>query len=219
MTMIKNQQILKSMFCWIGSLAFIFSSPLSYAQEPVTVTSLAVHSAGNVQYTYQVSNHTSARNIYTISIGNRGDKSDDPATQANEQPELSVYPSGSYWEKQPDEGDSHDVSLRMGGTFTSPQGWNVHILEYEQTSWPGIETKFSVNWSRENRLDPGMLPSQTLQYGVTVPQRDQPYVNGHFTVRFTHSILGLHRHHHTYRHYSAHALCYIDPGYALAAEQ
>jgi hypothetical protein len=185
--MINNQSICKRAFCWMGALAIILASPLSYAQDPVTVTALAVHSAGSIQYTYQVSNHTSARNIYTLSIGNRGDKSDDPATQANEQPELSVYPTDSYWEKQPDEGDSHDVSLRMGGIFTSPYGWNAHILEYEQTRWPGIESKFSIGWNLDEsntKTFPVIYPSQTFRYSVTVPQRDPLYLNGHFTVGF-----------------------------------
>jgi len=157
----------------------------SHAQDTVTVRSLAVHDAGNIQYSYQVTNNTSARNISSVSIGNSG--ADDPKTQANEKPELLVYPVGSYWEKMDDEGDSRDVSLRVGGTFTSPQGWYAGILQYEETSWPGIEAKFSVNWNINRNLakiSPVIYPSQTFQFSVTVPQRDPSYLNGHFTVRF-----------------------------------
>ena len=185
--MIKNKTIFKPALGWMSTLAIIVASPLIYAQDLVTVKALAVHSAGNIQYSYEVSNRTSARKIYTVSIGNGGDNSDDPKTQANEQPELAVYPTGSYWEKQPDEGDSRDVSLRVGGTFNSPQGWAVDIEEYEQTKWPGIERKFSIGWNIDEKIIsnyPDIYPSQTFNFGVTVPQRDPPYLNGHFTVRF-----------------------------------
>lgn len=178
--------MLKPVLTGVSALAIIVS-PLSYAQDAVTVRALAVHSAGNIQYSYQVTNRTSARSITSLSIGNGGKNSDDPKTQANEQPELFVYPTGSYWEKQPDQGDSHDVSLRVGGTFTSPQGWTVDIEEYEQTRWPGVERKFSIGWRIDEKITsdfPLIYPSQTFQYGVTVPKRDQPYLNGHFTVGF-----------------------------------
>ena len=186
----KKIVIAKPAYLWVGVLAIIVHIPESYAHEPVTVRALAVHSAGNIQYSYQVTNRTSARSITSVSIGNGGDNSDNPKTQANEQPELSAYPVGSYWKKMPDQGDRHDVSLRRGGTFTSPQGWRPSILRYEETNWPGVESKFSVDWYIDESITqnfPVINPAQTFQYSVTVPQRDQPYLNGHFTVRFGYS--------------------------------
>ena len=67
--MIKNKTFFKRAPGWMSALALIVASPLSYAQDPVTVKALAVHSGSNIQYSYQVSNHTSARDIVTVNIG------------------------------------------------------------------------------------------------------------------------------------------------------
>jgi hypothetical protein len=189
--MIKNKTIFKRALSWMGTLAIIVASPLSYAQDPVTVRALAVHYAGNIQYSYQVSNQTRARSIVSVSIGNRGVQPPDPVYSTNAQPELSIYPAGSYWERQPDQGDSHNVTLRLGGTYTSPPGWTAEILEYEESG------NFSIDWDRNVQTDRGILPGQTFNFGVTVPLNDDPrsaytmsdpaYLNGHFTVGFTHS--------------------------------
>lgn len=189
--MIKNRTISKLVLGWMSSLAFIIASPLSHAQNPVTVTALAVHYAGNIQFSYQVSNHTSARSIVSVSIGNRGVQLADPVYSTNAQPELSIYPTGSYWERQPEQGDSRKESLRIGGTYANPPGWTGGILAYGETS------HFSVDWHRNVQTDRGILPGQTFNFGVTVPIHDDPrsaytmndpaYLHGHFTVGFSHS--------------------------------
>jgi len=190
--MIKNNTIFKRALGWVSALAIVTISPLCHAQDPVTVTALAVHSAGKIQYTYQVSNHTSARKIEAVSIGNSG--RDDPTTITNEQAELTIYPAGSYWQKMPDQGDRRNVTLRLGGTYTSPPGWHGGILEYEETG------NFSVDWNLDLagvKNFPVIYPGQTFNFGVTVPFNDDPrspysmsdlaYLTGHFTVGFDYS--------------------------------
>lgn len=158
----------------------------------MTVKVLAVHNAGNIQYTYQVSNHTSARNIVSVSVGNSG--RDDPTTITNEQAELEIYPAGSYWGEAKTTGDQRGESPRRGGVFISPPGWSGHILEYEETG------NFSVDWNLDlagSKNFPVIYPGQTFNFGVTVPFNDDPrspysmsdpaYLNGHFTVGFDYS--------------------------------
>jgi len=180
---------------------------LAQAQAPVTVKAYAVHAGENIQYHYQVTNQTRARKIHSVSIGNSGKQGDDPATKTNEQPELSIYPTGSYWGPPSEFGDDRGYSSRLGGTFTSPQGWDVSISGYGESSWPGISPKFSINWDWAVQTDPVMLPGQTYNFSVTVPRRsvtgrnpnieysrghvaklflmgDTAYLNGHFTVGF-----------------------------------
>lgn len=189
--MTKNISLLKPALQWMSTLAIIFSSSLSYAQDPVSVTALAVHYAGNIQYSYQVSNHTRARRIESVSIGNRGVQPPDSVNPVNAQPELSIYPTGSYWKRMPDQGDSRNVTLRLGGIFSSPPGWTGGILDYEETSY------FSVDWNLDDsntKTYPLILPGQTFNFGVTVPLNDDPrspysmsdpaYLAGHFTVGF-----------------------------------
>jgi hypothetical protein len=192
--MIKNKTIFKSVLSWVSALAIITASPLVHAQDSVTVTVLAVHTAGNIQYTYQVTNRTNARKIESVSIGNRGDQSPTPASSGNAQPELIIYPAGSYWQRMPDQGDSVNVTLRVGGTYTSPPGWTGGILDYEET------TKFSVDWNIDESITsnfPVIYPGQTFNFGVTVPFNNDPrspysmsdpaYLTGHFTVGFDYS--------------------------------
>lgn len=191
--MLKNRTIFKPVLGWMSALAIIIVSPLSYAQDPVTVKALAVHYAGNIQYSYQVSNQTRARSIVSVSIGNRGEQPPDPANPANAQPELNIYPVGSYWQRMPDQGDSRNQTLRLGGTYASPPGWSADILEYEESSY------FSVDWNivyngNGTENSPVIQPGQTFNFGVTVPFNDDPrspysmsdlaYLTGHFTVRF-----------------------------------
>lgn len=186
--MIKNKTIFKRVLSWMSTLAMITVSPLGYAQDPVTVKVLAVHYAGNMQYSYQVSNQTRARSIISVSIGNRGRQ---PADSVYPQPELYIYPTGSYWGEPIATGDQRGEVLRRGGDFTSPPGWTGGILEYAETDI------FSVDWNRNVQTDRGILPSQTFNFGVTVPLNDDSrsaytmsdpaYLNGHFTVRFSHS--------------------------------
>src|SRR3989338_9261518 len=135
--MIKNT-IFKRVLGWVGASAILVVSSLSHAQDPVTVQALAVHSAGNIQYSYRVSNHTSSRSIVSVSIGNRERQPDD-----SDHPELTVYPLGSYWERMPDQGDSQNVTLRLGGIYVSPPGWHGGISPYDET------TNFSVDWGIE----------------------------------------------------------------------
>ncbi|MGV8935243.1 MAG: hypothetical protein ACOH1I_11490 [Gallionellaceae bacterium] len=189
--MIKNRTILKSVLGWIGTLAIVSICPLSYAQKPVIVKALAVHYGGTIQYSYQVSNQTRARSIVSVSIGNRGEQTPDPVNPGNDQPELNIYPVGSYWQRMPDQGDSQNVTLRVGGTYASPPGWSADILGYEESSY------FSVDWDRQVQIDPGILPGQTLNFGVTIPtnydprsdytMNDPAYLTGHFTVGFDYS--------------------------------
>ena len=87
--MIKNHAIIKRTLRWVSTLAILVASPLSYAQDPVTVKALAVHSGSNIQYSYQVSNHTSARNIIRVNIGDSGEHAPDPVYSGNDKPELS----------------------------------------------------------------------------------------------------------------------------------
>lgn len=186
-----DKTIFRSALRWTGALAIIIASPLGYAQGPVTISALAVHYAGNIQYGYQVSNHTRARNIVSMSIGNRGVQPPNPVYAGNAQPELTIYPLGSYWGPPKPFGDNSGETPRLGGTFTSPPGWSGGILEYAET------TTFSVDWHRNVQSDPGILPGQTFTFGVTVPTHDDPrsaytmgdpaYLNGHFTVEFAHS--------------------------------
>ena len=189
--MIKNKTIFKHMLGWMSALAILIISPLGFAQEPVTVRVTAMRSADNIQYSYQVSNHTSSRNIVSVSIGGRGRQPDGSYPH----PDLTIYPLGSYWERMPDQGDSQNVTLRLGGIYVSPPGWHGGIMAYAET------TNFSVDWNLD--LDgvknfPVIYPGQTLNFGVTVPTLDgdhsaytmsdpaylTAYSNGHFTVRF-----------------------------------
>ncbi len=177
-------------FRWMGALAMIIASTLSYAQNPVTVKALAVHYGGNIQYSYQVSNQTRARTIVSVSIGNRGARPADPLNPANTQPELSIYPAGSYWGSPIASGDNRGETPRLGGTFTTPSGWNAGILEYQESG------NFSVDWglgdSKTNTY--AIQPGQTFNFGVAVPTHDDPrsaytmsdpaYLSGHFTVGF-----------------------------------
>ncbi|MHB9100630.1 MAG: hypothetical protein ACYC2E_03840 [Sulfuricella sp.] len=191
--MIKNKTIFKPVLNWMSALAIIIVSPLCHAQAPVTVKALAVHYGGNIQYSYQVSNHTKARSIVTVNIGDRGKQAPDPVYSANTRPELSVFPVGSYWGPPTTSGDQRGTSLRLEGLFTNPPGWTASILGYEET------TNFSVNWDNKTPFDLGILPGQTYNFSVTVPATntdplanystlgDLAYLNGHFTVRFAHS--------------------------------
>jgi hypothetical protein len=122
--MIKNKTIFKRAFGWLGALAIILASPMSYARDPVTVRALAIHSGANIQYSYQVINNTSARNIESVSIGNSGEHYPIPENSGNIQPELSVFPVGSYWGQPSGVGDQRYIEPRLGGVFTSPLGWN-----------------------------------------------------------------------------------------------
>lgn len=187
--MIINKTIFKPLLGWMY-ISAIFASPQSYAQDPVSVRALAVHSADNIKYNYQVSNRTSTRSIITLNIGDRGEQAPDPAIIANMQPELSVFPVGSYWGPPTTTGDQRGTSLRLGGVFTSPPGWTASILGYEET------TNFSVNWNDSAEFDQGILPGQTFNFSVTVPAAntqiianystlgDLAYLKGHFTVEF-----------------------------------
>jgi hypothetical protein len=189
--MIKNRTVFKPALGLMGAIAIIAASPLCYALDPVSVKSLAVHYGGNIQFSYQVSNQTQARGIISVSIGNRGEQPPDPVYPGNAQPELTIYPAGSYWQRMPDQGDSQNVTLRLGGTYTSPPGWIAEIMSYGETS------NFSVDWNRDlngTKISPAIQPGQTFNFGVTVPFNDDPrspysmsdlaYLIGHFTVRF-----------------------------------
>jgi hypothetical protein len=189
--MIKNITISKRMLNWISTLAIITVSPLGYAQGPVTVKALAVHYAGNIQYSYQVSNQTRARSIVSVSIGNRGVQPADPVYATNAQPELLIYPTGSYWGLPIAFGDNRGETPRLGGTYTSPPGWTGGILEYQESG------NFSVDWHLDDsntKTYPVIQPGQTLNFGVAVPTHDDPrsvytmsdpaYLSGHFTVGF-----------------------------------
>jgi hypothetical protein len=176
---------------WVGVLAMIIASPLVYAQYPVNVSVLAVHYGGNIQYSYGVSNHTQARSIVSVSIGNRGVQPPDPVYSGNAQPELNIYPLGSYWGPPIPFGDNRGETPRVGGTYTSPPGWSAGITEYGET------TNFSIDWHRDVQNDPGIPPGQTFNFGVTIPTQDDQrsaytisdpaYLTGHFTVRFAQS--------------------------------
>ena len=187
----ENRTIFKPVLGWMSVLAIIIVSPLCYAQDPVTVKALAVHYGGNIQFSYQVSNQTQARGIVSVSIGNRGEQPPDPVNPANAQPELTIYPTGSYWGPPIAHGDNRGETPRLGGTYTSPPGWHGGILEYGET------TNFSVDWNRDlngTKISPAIQPGQTFNFGVTVPFNDDPrspysmsdlaYLTGHFTVRF-----------------------------------
>jgi hypothetical protein len=188
--MLKDLTIIKQLLSWMSALAIFTVSPLCNAQNPVTVKALAVHYGVNIQYSYQVSNHTLARSIVTVHIGDGGEQAPNPAIIANMQPELSVFPVGSYWGPPTTSGDQLGTSLRLGGVFSSPAGWSASILGYEET------TNFSVNWDRVDPLDPGILPGQSYNFSVMVPATnseplskyfslgDLAYLNGHFTVGF-----------------------------------
>ena len=187
----ENRTIFKPVLGWMSVLAIIIVSPLCYALDPVSVKALAVHYAGNIQFSYQVSNQTQARGIVSVSIGNRGEQPPDPVNPANAQPELTIYPTGSYWGPPIAHGDNRGETPRLGGTYTSPPGWHGGILEYGET------TNFSVDWNRDlngTKISPAIQPGQTFNFGVTVPFNDDPrspysmsdlaYLIGHFTVRF-----------------------------------
>lgn len=186
--MIKNNTIFKRTFSWVSALTIISISSLCHAQDPVTVRALAVHSAGNIQYTYQVSNQASSRSIVSVSIGNRGSQ---PAGSMYFQPELTIYPAGSYWGPPIAFGDNRGETPRLGGIFTSPPGWHGGILEYGETM------NFSVDWNLDLngvKISPVIYPGQTFNFGVTAPFNNDPripysmsdpaYLNGHFTVGF-----------------------------------
>jgi hypothetical protein len=187
----ENKTIFRFIPHWLGAIAIIAASPLCYALDPVTVKSLAVHYGGNIQFSYQVGNQTQARGIIAVSIGNRGEQPPDPVNPANAQPELTIYPAGSFWQRMPDQGDSQNVTLRLGGIYTSPPGWSGDISNYEET------TNFSVDWNVDLngvKISPAILPGQTFGFSVTVPTHADPrspytmsdpaYLNGHFTVGF-----------------------------------
>lgn len=180
-------------FVLIGFVALV-TSPLSFAQPPVAVTVTAVHYGGNVQYTYQVTNLTRTRSIVSVSIGNAGIKGDNPTTITNEQPELNIYPAGSFWGEPIPVGDNRGETPRMGGQFMSPLGWRGEIQGYQESG------EFSLDWSLEDsntKIYPVIRAGQTYTFGVTVPLNDDSrspfsmsdpaYLNGHFTVGFDYS--------------------------------
>lgn len=189
--MINNKITPKHVLICASTLTIIIASHLSYAQAPVTVTAVAVHYGGNIQYTYRVTNHTKARSIVRVNIGDRGEQAPSPAIVANLQPELEAFPVNSYWGPPTESGDQRGTSLRLGGMFTSPTGWSATIQGYEETH------KSSVNWGRENQFVPGILPGQTYNFSVSLPARitepyyftmgDPAYLKGHFTVGFAHT--------------------------------
>lgn len=181
--MMKNKTVRTLML-----LSAPFLGSFAEAQTPVTIKAYGVHSGPNIRYHYQVTNRTLARNVISVSIGNRGEQGDDPATITNEQPELSVYPTGSYWGPPSEFGDHRGTEPRLGGLFTFPNGWGSGVLLYEETS------RFSVEWNiniEQNQsgvvFGPALLPGQTFNYSVTVPKQDLAYLNGHFTVGFDYS--------------------------------
>jgi len=180
-------------FVLIGLWALV-TSPLSAPQARVTVTATAVHYGGNIQYTYQVANHTRARSIVSVSIGNTGIKGDNPITITNEQPELTIFPAGSFWAEPIATGDNRGETPRMGGQFASPLGWRGEIQGYQESG------EFSLDWSLEDsntKSYPVIRAGQTFTFGVTVPLNndgrspfsmlDPAYLNGHFTVGFDYS--------------------------------
>lgn len=121
--MIKNQAIFKRALRWVSTLALFVASPLSHALDPVTVKALAVHSGSNIQYSYQVSNHTSARDIVTVNIGDSGEQAPNSVYDgANTQPELSVFPVGSYWGQASGVGDQRNMEPRLGGALPARRG-------------------------------------------------------------------------------------------------
>ena len=180
---------------------------LAQAQAPATVKARAVDMGENIEYQYQVTNLTKARSIGVVSIGDRGDGSDDPLTKFNEQPELSIYPTGSSWTPPLLGGDESGVVFRTGGTFTGPPGWRGGIADMSGL-YPyqvNVSPKFAVGWGSDG--SPRILTGQTFNFSVTVPKRsvtllnpnvgykksyvpelfpmgDPAYLNGHFTVWF-----------------------------------
>lgn len=187
-----------------------FFGNFAEAQAPVAVKAYAVHTGENIQYHYQVTNKTRARNIHSVSIGNRGEQGDDPATQINEKPELSIYPTDSFWGPPSELGDDRGYSPRLGGIFTTPYGWGVSILGYSN-GWPDISPRFSIEWGKVAQTGPSILPGQTFNFSVTIAKSsvidrnpnivygghgserylakpyllgDPAYLNGHFTVGF-----------------------------------
>ena len=146
---------------------------LAQAQVPVTVKSWAV-------------DLTRTRSISSVSIGNNSVyKGIDISISGNQQPELSVYPTGSYWGPEIEFGDHRGHEPRRGGTFTSPPGWRGSILEYQGTD------QFSVDWNVTGSTGSSIRPGKSLNYSVTVPKvneffplGDPAYLNGHFTVGF-----------------------------------
>lgn len=184
--------------------------PAAQAQAPVVVKVYAVHTGENIQYHYQVINQTRTRDISSVSLGNRGEQSDDATTKINEQPELSIYPTESYWGLPSEFGDDRGYSQRLGGIFTAPYGWDMSILGYSN-GWPDISPKFSIELDEVAQNDHSIPPGQTFNFSVTIPKNsvidrnpnivygrhnselylaklyplgDPAYLNGHFTVRF-----------------------------------
>lgn len=172
-------------------LSFFFAVANSTA-APVTVSSLGIHYGGNVQYTYRVTNNTPADRIYSFSVGNSGpDPHTNPNVDSNTQPELVLFPLNSYDGPPNTDGDQIGLSERLGGLFNNPAGWGITIQRYEEA------IEFSLDWSlldSPTNTYPLILPSQTLTFGVTVPQKREPndtstfldvsYSRGHFTVGF-----------------------------------
>lgn len=181
-------------FSRVAALALLSGVNLAAARGPVAVRAYGLHAGDNIEYRYQVANLTRARGVTSVSIGNRGRQGDNPATVTNEQPELSVYPTDSYWGPPSEFGDQRGTSVRLGGIFESPLGWEPGILNYEETH------KFSIDWELDAQSRIGVLPGQILKFGVTIPARspdlfhpggvnvgDSAYLQGHFTVAFDYS--------------------------------
>ena len=164
----------------IGAIA-LFTYADSYA-APVTVMGLGIHYGGNVQYTYRVTNNTQTGEITEFSVGKEGDNPNDDVA------ELTLYPLNSYNGSPNTYGDQIGTSQRLGGVFNTPSGWGVTIQGYEESNY------FSLDWLRDYPNSTGMLPGQTLTFGVTVPPKyklgdthtflNQSYLLGHFTASF-----------------------------------
>lgn len=149
------------------AVIFYMSCGMAQAQPPVTVKSYGQHVGATIIYNYQVTNNTNNKTISAIAVGRRDDFVS-ALTPDTSEAQLSVFPSGSYWD---------DNDHRLGGINNAPSGWIGKI------QLPEAEYFFWFEWSSD-QPNAAVLPGQTINFSVTVPREDKAYLTGYFTSWF-----------------------------------
>lgn len=113
---------------------------------------------GRVAYTYQVTNNSKS-NIAMVWVG---------YVFRSEEPELNVMPIGWDFFKGPPK-----------DSCISPDGWECSVITQEESNYHFME------WSIKESGAVPFMPGKALNgFTVILPQADDTYLNGHFTVFF-----------------------------------
>lgn len=141
------------------SLLFVIVVSSAVAQQAPTVAVKAFQTNlpdGTVKYQYRVIN-SGTSTVVGLAIG---------SDYYHGVSELQAIPVG--WD--------FEAGLPQGSS-TSPAHWNASVITTEES--PAVE----LEWRNDGTADIG--PGQTgAGFSVIVPQQDQAYINGHWTVFF-----------------------------------